>query len=1204
MQRDRIVCGIQDEGIQRKLLAERDLTLIRATEIAVSMETAARDVTNLRTTVPDVNRIHSEKNAGNVSRRPKSISKQHGRISNKEKCNRCGESHASSECKFKFSKCYFCKKTGHIAKVCRSKGKSDSARVHNVDTKGKKDSGSFLVSSVTGIGDAIPPARIKCLVQGKPVNFEIDSGAPFSLIPWSTYEKLRKFCPPLEKTRINLHSYTNHPIEIKGVTNVKVMFKSKSENLPLLVVNEGTTNLAGRNWIYPLQLMSVFDKNNGCHAIENITAKETVQSLLEEFKELFSPDLGVLKDVKVHLAKKKDAVPKFFKARPVPYALLQKVDEELTRLVEQGILEPVKTAESAAPIVPVLKRDGHIRICGDFKVTTNRITELEQYPLPNIEDIFAQLSGETVFSKLDLKDAYCQLQLDEESKNLVVINTHKGLFRYTVMPFGIASAPAVFQREMDKVLHGLKAAWYLDDILVYGKDEADHLQNLNAVFTKLQEAGMKLNSNKCEFLKTSLEYLGHRIDKEGLHPVDSKVEAIARAPDPTNVDELRSFIGLVTYYAKFLPNMATVLAPLYELLKSKTTWKWGVQQKKAFEEIKKALQSSSLLIHFDNKKEVVLVCDASPYGLGAVLSHETPEGDRPIAFASRSLTKAEKNYSHIEKETLALVFGVTKFRKYLLGRTFTLLTDHRPLVNLLAEDKPVPSVAAARIQRWALTLSAYAYKIKYRKGSLNGNADACSRLPLRTKDVDSSLPPEFVLLLQQLNDSPVTKHMIAVEIERCPELKRLKMYIQNGFPRSVKQNMHPFSQVKNELSVVEDIILRGSRVFIPMKFRNYIMEELHSSHQGIIATKSLARSYVWWPGIDSDLESRVKGCTVCQQNASAPPAKHISWPVPEQVWHRIHIDHSGPVDGHMLLVVIDAKSKWLEVVPVTSTSANSTIVTLRSLFARFGVPRSLVSDNGPGFTSAEFAKFLSDNGVTHIRTAPYHPCSNGLAERAVRTTKEALRKVTSGTFNQRLSRFLFNYRVTPSASTGISPAVAMFGRPLRTRLDLLHEEQCKISEKEKAPIRKFKKGTPVWVRAFGCGPQWVPGRVLHPMGKTMCKVQTDAGKWTRHFDQLRSRQEGEDCDTSAVPESNSCDFPSIPQFSAPPDLQSDAAFAPTDTSRASLASSPQLGTPSVQESSSPAPPVSLPQVVQQSPGTSQPRRSQRIRKEPDRLKYY
>lgn len=797
-----------------------------------------------------------------------------------------------------------------------------------------------------------------------------------------------------------------------------------------------------------------------------------------------------------------------------------KVNVEISRLVEEGILESIKTSEWAAPIVPVLKHDGRIRICGDFKLTVNKATELEQYPLPRIEDLFAQLSGGETFSKLDLRDAYCQLELDDQSRDLVVINTQRGLFRYRRLPFGIASAPAIFQREIDKILQGMKGACcYLDDLLITGKNKNEHLQNLGQVLTRLEAAGIKLNPEKCEFLKSSVEYLGHRIDKHGLHPVESKVEAIVKAPDPTNVEELRSFIGLVTYYAKFLPNMATLLAPLYELLKTKQAWKWEVEQRKAFSSIKAALQSSSLLVHFDNEKEVVLACDASPYGLGAVLSHETPEGDRPIAFASRSLKNAEKNYSHIEKEALALVFGVTKFRNFLLGRKFTLLTDHRPLVNLLSEDKPVPAVAAARIQRWALTLSAYAYQIKYRKGDSHGNADACSRLPLKFRYADPPVPSESVLLIQQFNDTPVTSHLIEMEIEKCPLLKLLRSYIRKGWPRKVCKSLQPFWLTRDELVVEQNIVLRGSRVFIPPKFRDFILDELHGAHQGISAIKALARSYVWWPGIDRDLETKVQRCSICQENAVAPPAKQMSWPVPGEPWERIHIDHAGPVEGHMLLVVVDAKTKWLEVMPVPSTSSAATIKALRKIFAQFGVPKSLVSDNGTGFSSAEFYSFLGRNGITHIRTAPYHPNSNGIAERAVRTVKAALKKVNVGTFDERLARFLFNSHNTPTAATGVSPAVSMFGRPLRTRLDLLREsgKASGVNGNVRLSV-EIKTGDPVWVLNFGCGPKWVAGKVLARIGKVMFRVETSRGTWTRHLDQIRQRESASDSPMSWVPD--------------------------------------------------------------------------------------
>lgn len=1190
MLRDRIVCGIQDEAIQRKLLSESKLTLARASEIAVSMEAAARDAVDLkRSPVLEVQKLQISKaqkprKSGFATSAPTSNALRAGK-----QCFRCGDSkHHSLDCRFKNTTCHSCKKIGHLSKVCLSKNKySNRPKVNNLTEFESTEATrcqQYTIFHLKNFEESFPPMKIICKVQGQPMNFEVDSGAPFSLIPAAMFEKIKRFCPPLEQTDIKLLSYTNHSIEILGVAMVDVMFNSRTEKLPLLIVNEGNTNLAGRNWISPLKLMTAFDSSMK-YEVQNLSRSQlSLDGVLKEYKEMFLPGLGLLKGIQVHLTCKEEAVPKFFKARTVPYAYKEKLDEEIDRLLTEGILEPVKTSEWATPIVPVLKQDRRIRICGDFKLTVNKSTELEQYPLPKIEDLFAQLSGGTTFTKLDLRDAYCQLELDEESRRLLVINTHRGLFRYTRLAFGVASAPAIFQREIEKILQGVKgASVYLDDLLVTGGNEDEHLQNLSEVLSRLRAAGMRLHPDKCEFMKPSVEYLGHRIDQQGLHPVDSKVEAVVGAPDPKNVDELRSFIGLVTYYAKFLPNMATLLAPLYELLKSNTPWKWEAQQKEAFVKIKETLQNSSLLMHFDSEKEVVLACDASPYGLGAVLSHVTPDGDRPVAFASRSLTRAEKNYSHIEKETLALVFGATKFRNYLLGRTFTLLTDHRPLVSLLSENKPVPSVAAARIQRWALTLSAYAYKIKYREGSLHGNADACSRLPLEFKSADPPVPVESVLLIQSLNDSPLTAHLIQKEIERCPDLCKLRSHIQNGWPRKVFQNLKAFWLIRNELTLEENIILRGSRVFVPEKFREFIMDELHSAHQGISAIKSLARSHVWWPGIDRDLEAKVRNCQVCQENASAPPSKQASWLTPEIPWERVHIDHAGPTEGHWLLLVIDAKTKWLEVIPVPSTTSASTIAALRNLFARFGLPKCLVSDNATGFCSAEFTSFLQQNGITHIRTAPYHPQSNGLTERAVRTVKSALKKVKQGIFTERLARFLLNFRNTPSESTGISPAVAMFGHPLRTRLDLLKDfpetKQKPESQQKKSHLHKFGTGTPVWVRSFGRGPRWVPGTVLHPIGTVMCKVKTFEGNWTRHFDQLRKRYVGTSAEVPASEEqvsefSTDCTVREPVTVSAPLSLspQVDVSVPPT-LSPVNVSVSPTLSQGDVS-----SPPILSPQM--------------------------
>ena len=374
-----------------------------------------------------------------------------------------------------------------------------------------------------------------------------------------------------------------------------------------------------------------------------------------------------------------------------------KVEQELNRLQRQGVLTPVAFSDWAAPIVPVLKKDGSVRICGDYRLTVNQAAKLETYPLPKIDDLLTSLAGRKTFTKLDLAHAYQQVELEKDSRKFVTINTHKGLFEYTRLPFGVASAPALFQRTMENLLQGLKhVCVYLDDILVTGSSEREHLENLAEVLKRLESAGMRL---KCEFMLPSVEYLGHKISDKGLQPTEGKIKAVVEAPAPQNVSQLKAFLGMLNYYAKFLLNISSRLAPLYKLLQKAVVRSWGAKQQKAFKEAKNALTSAEVLVYYDPTKQLRLSRDASLYGVGAVLSHKLDDGtEHPIAFASRSLAPAERKYAQLDKEGLAIIFGVKNFRQYLLGRHFTIYSDHKPLQHLFSENKAILAMASARIQ--------------------------------------------------------------------------------------------------------------------------------------------------------------------------------------------------------------------------------------------------------------------------------------------------------------------------------------------------------------------------------------------------------------------------------------------------------------------------------------------------------------------------
>ena len=561
-------------------------------------------------------------------------------------------------------------------------------------------------------------------------------------------------------------------------------------------------SLLGRDWLKVLRL--------DWSSLHQITqSPDKWREVVDRHAEVFKEELGRVQGVKAKIHVDPQPQPRFYRPRNVPYALKGKVENELDRLEKEGVIEKVQSSDWAAPIVPVVKQDGSVRICGDYKLTTNQAAKTESYPLPRIEDIFASLCGGKSFTKLDLAHAYNQIELDEDSKQLVVINTSKGLYRYNRLPFGIASAPAIFQRTIESILQGIpNVSLYLDDILITGKSDEEHLRNLEEVLSRLEKAGIRLKRSKCAFMLQSVEYLGHSISEKGLQPTGKKVKAIQSAPAPTDLTQLKSFLGLINYYCKFMPNIADTLSPLYRLLQKRVQWKWGKEQQKAFETAKSQLTTDRILAHYDPSKPIIMACDASPYGLGAVISHKLPSGEeKPIAFASRSLASAEKQYSQLEKEALAIVFGVKRFHQYLYGRPFTILSDHKPLQGLFRETSGIPAMASARIQRWALTLSAYDYRIKFKAGLENANADLLSRLPLPETPARVPDPGETVLLMDILETSVVTAAQIKAWTAKDPVLSQVRDMILQGKAPSDTEELQPYKSRLTELSIHDGCIL-------------------------------------------------------------------------------------------------------------------------------------------------------------------------------------------------------------------------------------------------------------------------------------------------------------------------------------------------------------------------------------------------------------
>ena len=412
-------------------------------------------------------------------------------------------------------------------------------------------------------------------VCSTPVILEIDTGSSVTLLSHTEWARIKEKAPKLTLDTQNvlcLRTYSGHNIQPLGRTLLDVYHNDTHYQLYALVFPGTGPNLLGRDWLSVLQLNWA-----KVHRVDD-------DMFLEPYKDLFTTGLGKLEGVTAKLYVDETVQPCYCKPRPVPLAMRAKVESELDRLQEEGVIRPVEFSEWAAPIVPVLKASGDIRICGDYKVTINQAVKVDKYPIQNIDDLFTKVSGGQLFTTLDLSNAYQQVVLEEESRKLTTINTTKGLFEYVRLPYGVSSVPGIYQRIMEQLLQNIPmTVVYLDDILVSGSTPEEHDRNLRTVLTRLLDKGLRLRKEKCAFRQKSCRYLGHIIDEECIHPTDDKVMAIKNAPVPHNVQQLRSYLGLIHYYHNFLSNISSLLAPLHELTRLDTEWKWGAIHQKAFE---------------------------------------------------------------------------------------------------------------------------------------------------------------------------------------------------------------------------------------------------------------------------------------------------------------------------------------------------------------------------------------------------------------------------------------------------------------------------------------------------------------------------------------------------------------------------------------------------------------------------------------------
>ena len=547
MLRDRFVCGLRDVQLQQRLLTHRSLTLEEAVNIAAVYETAHREASQ-------IHGVQQETEINQVTARS---------------CFRCTARHSPDTCNFRTAKCRYCNKLGHIEKACYKK-RREVKSVKSVEQQQDEEVVEIqsVYSSSSNSRNKVSPYTVTVVVDGRPIEMEVDSGASVTII---SYNLFKRFWPrtTLRSCPDTLTTWDKNKLRLIGTCKVTVEFHQHKKRL-LLTVIEGTGPcLLGRSWFQELgiSLTGIHHVTSpGHHHI-----KTTFEQLKIKYASVFQDGLGRYTGAPVQLHWDQTIKPIYMKSRPVPLALREKVEAEIDRLVNEGVLEPVSYSRWATPVVPIVKPTGDIRLCGDYKCTVNRVVLPDKYPLPSITELLSSIAGAKLFTKLDLAQAYTQLPVDDKAADLLTINTTKGLHRVKRLAFGVNAAPGIFQRLMSGLLSGIDGVvTLLDDILVTGTDMSQHVSRLELVLTKLQDVGLRLKPQKCEFGAREVIYLGYKIDKFGVHPTEDKIKAIKNAPRPSNKQELQSFLGLVNFYQRFIRNKSTLLEPLHRLLDTKS----------------------------------------------------------------------------------------------------------------------------------------------------------------------------------------------------------------------------------------------------------------------------------------------------------------------------------------------------------------------------------------------------------------------------------------------------------------------------------------------------------------------------------------------------------------------------------------------------------------------------------------------------------
>ncbi|PAA81730.1 hypothetical protein BOX15_Mlig033926g4 [Macrostomum lignano] len=845
---DELIQTMLISGLQNMQHRAKTLEFIQSAAAAVKLDTCVEYVQQLEliqqySSSDQVKQSSTSSSTPAEQPAPAAIASVDKNRSAGKPCKFCGQKHPSGRCPAWGKTCAKCGRRNHFAAVCKSSSQNKSA--HEIETEEPEGNLArnpvFTVSS-TNKSKTSSIKNVK--LDGKLLAMQLDSGSDASIIPKNFWKALGE--PRLKRCPRQLRQFDGSVIKTLGCFLAVVELSDRVACIEVTV--------------------AACEKNHGLLGTDALDFK--LDGVAINHAEV-TPPLGKLRGFRARIVLKDNAQPSYFEARQVPIHMKPLVIEKLRKMVQSGILEPVPPGGSrwASPIVVVRKPNNDLRVCSDYKIGVNPKICADSYPLPNIESAFCALAGMTHFATVDLTNAYNQIELDENAREVLTINTPIGLLRWTRMPYGVKTASAQFQAAMEATIGDAVSNMviYQDDICVGAPTEGELDAKVKHLLSTLKEAGMEINHEKCVFRSTEICFLGYRISADGVRPDKKLVEKIQKVKPPTTRKELESFLGLTNYYARYIQAYSEKIEPLTALRSQKSSFVWGLEQQKAFEDLKRALAVYPVIRIFDPRKLTTLTTDASESAVSGILSQD----GHPVLYLSRRLSPAERNYSNIEREALAVVWATQRAKHFLLGKKFLLQCDHQPLEFIFGPSRELPKVTSARIMRWAIQLAAFDFDIAYVKGNSIPHVDAMSRMPFESNDDgDSSGDGGFIhwtetdlLRLEEIRQG--------TDID--PVLKSIKRRIQKNVWSNCSAAERPFKAVRYQLTIEDGVVCCGDLLVPPAAVRSKMLQAAHGvTHSGALATRNRLKREAWWPGHCNDVERFVKQCATCMRIRPLP----------------------------------------------------------------------------------------------------------------------------------------------------------------------------------------------------------------------------------------------------------------------------------------------------------------------------------------------